>query len=88
MSVVNWMIVYGADDSHINETLRWEGNFGLFYKRKEAIKAFQEFEPSYPYKIVQILRLEFESEYDAAGSRSVIAQKKLNTSTMKWEQTK
>lgn len=86
MSVVNWMIAYGVDDSHANETLRWEGNFGLFYKRKEAIKAFQEFEPSCPYKIVQLLRLEFESEYHGASRRSVVAQKKLNTSTMQWGQ--
>lgn len=31
MSVVNWMIVYGVDDSHLNECHHKDGNFGLFY---------------------------------------------------------
>ena len=85
MSVVNWMIVYGVDDSHLNECHRVGGNFGLFYKRKDAIKAFQEFEPIYPYKIVQIIRLVFETEYDAAGNKAVVFEKRLNTQSMLWE---
>jgi hypothetical protein len=85
--IVNYMIGYGVDDSHINECLKTgegDGHFGLFYKRKNAIKAFQGFEPEYPFKIVQLVRLEFGDEYCAASSRQILKEKRLNTKEMIW----
>lgn len=76
---VRWMIRYGVDDSHLTECLP-----GTHRLRREAFCAFDDFSPIYPYKIVQVLRLQFENEYEGASDVRVVAEKRLNTKTMMW----
>ena len=77
---VRWMIRYGVDDSHLTECLP-----GVHSLRRDAFCAFDAFSPIYPYKIVQVLRLRFENEYEGASDVRVVAEKRLNTKTMMWE---
>lgn len=77
---VCWMIRYGVDDSHLTECLP-----GTHSLRRDAVAAFDSFSPKYPYKIVQLLRMQFDGAYSCASSVKVVAEKRLNTSTMIWE---
>lgn len=80
MSKVRWMIRYGVDDSHLTEYLS-----GAYSHKSVALNAFNEFSPRYPFKIVQVLRLQFDGAYLCASDVRIIREKRLNTKTMVWE---
>lgn len=80
MSEVRWMIRYGVDDSHLTECLP-----GLRDRRRDAKKEFDAFCPTYPFKIVELVRVEFDGPYSCARKVEVVCTKRMNTKTMGWE---